>query len=144
MMTPTATPSASSTDTTTSFLMSLSPRTANSLCLRHGITPSDSGTSTPATLLAALLATPPMSCPSASVPTTDKLSPVPVTGQSSSGTLLVNASMTSRRMVTLSGGFRYTSSFNRDKRVLFSGFPASASAPTLPTPLSSLPVGTRL
>lgn len=103
MMTRMDTQNAFSMDTTTSFLMSLSPLMANSHFPHLGTTHSVCGTSTLAQRPADSLAIPPMSSLSASVPTIGKLSLVPVTGQSNSGILWENANTISRRMVTQNG-----------------------------------------
>lgn len=103
----TATQNASSGATTTSSRTSSSLPTASSRSPRPGTTPSASGTLTPVSPRAASLATHPTFSPSASVPTTGRLSRVRATGRSSSGTRLGSANMISKRMVTQSGACYY-------------------------------------
>jgi len=83
--------------------MLLYPRTVNSLCPRLGITLSVFGTLIQETLHGVSSVTPPMYSPSVSVLTTGKSFRALGTERSNSGIPLVNASMTSRTMDTLTG-----------------------------------------
>ena len=90
-------------DTTISFPTLLYPRTANSLCLRLGITLSVFGILILETLRGVSSVIPPMYFPSVSVLTTGKLFRALGTERLNSGIPLVNASMTSKMMDTLTG-----------------------------------------
>lgn len=88
---------------TTLFPTLSSLLTASSPCLPLGTTPSDFGTSIPASQRVVSLATRPTFCLSASVLTTGKSCLAPVTRLSRSGILWESASLTSRRRDTQNG-----------------------------------------